>query len=126
MTQRLLLDTHALLWWLGGVEVDAGAASAIRDPASSVAVSAASVWEICIKRQIGRLRFDGSPTEEVTVAGFEILPITASHAERAGALPRHHRDPFDRMLVAQALLEDMTLVSRDPAFHPYEVRLLTC
>ncbi|MGH9083094.1 MAG: type II toxin-antitoxin system VapC family toxin [Acidimicrobiales bacterium] len=126
MSQRLLLDTHPLLWWLSAEAIAGEAGDAIADPSSVVAVSAASIWEITIKRQIGKLRFEGSPADEVRAAGFEHLPITAAHAELAGDLPLHHRDPFDRMLVAQAQAEGLTLVSGDPAFDLYDVRLLRC
>ena len=89
-------------------------------------VSAASIWEVTIKRQVGKLRFDGSPAEEARRAGFDLLAITAAHAEIAGDLPLHHRDPFDRMLVAQAQAEGLTVVTRDRAFDSYEVRVLRC
>lgn len=85
-----------------------------------------SIWEIAIKRQVGKLRFDGSPADEVSGAGFRHLSITAAHAEAAGDLPPHHRDPFDRILVAQAQAEGLTLVSRDAAFNRYDVRVLGC
>jgi PIN domain nuclease of toxin-antitoxin system len=126
MSDRLLLDTHPLLAWLAGDAIARETADAIADPSSTVAVSAASVWEITIKRQVGKLRFEGSPAAEVIDAGFELLSITAAHVERAGDLPLHHRDPFDRMLVSQAQAEGMTLVSRDAAFDLYDVRLLGC
>lgn len=126
MSQRLLLDTHVLLVWLAAEEISREAADAIAEPSNTVTVSAASIWEIAIKRQIGKLRFDGSPADEVRHAGFDHLSITAAHAEAAGDLPFHHRDPFDRMLVAQAQAEGLTLVSRDAVFDRYDVRLLSC
>ncbi len=122
----LLLDTHALLWWLGGEQMDPTATERIADPQVLVAVSAASVWEMAIKRAIGKLAFDGPIAPEVQAAGFEALPITAAHAEAAGSLPPHHRDPFDRMLVAQAMIEDLTIVTRDDHLDPYDVRILRC
>jgi PIN domain nuclease of toxin-antitoxin system len=91
-----------------------------------VAVSGASIWEIAIKRRLGKLAFEGPPTEEVRGAGFAHLSITAAHSERAGDLSLHHRDPFDRILVAQAQSEGMAPVSRDPALDFYDVRLLRC
>lgn len=126
VSRALLLDTHPLLWWLAGEPISREAADAIADPSSIVAVSAASIWEIAIKRRLGKLAFEGSPTEEVRQAGFAHLPVTAAHSERAGDLPLHHRDPFDRMLVAQAQAEGLTLVSRDPVLDLYDFRLLRC
>lgn len=82
------------------------------------------MWEICIKRQIEKLEFDGSPVVACTEAGFDLLDVTAVHAEAAGNLPRHHGDPFDRMLIAQAKLEDFTLVTQDRQFLSYGVPLL--
>lgn len=123
---NLLLDTHALLWWLAGTPVDAEAARRIADPGALVAVSAATVWEIGIKRGLGKLRFSGSIVDHARRSGFEPLAISWAHAERAGDLPPHHRDPFDRVLIAQAQVEGLTLVTRDPAFAPYEVTLLPC
>lgn len=123
---NLLLDTHALLWWLADAPMTDEARERIASPAAIVAVSAASIWEAEIKRAAGKLRVDGSLPSHVRAAGFEPLPITLDHAERAGTLPAHHRDPFDRMLIAQAQAEGLTLVTRDPAFAAYEVSVLTC
>ena len=95
-------------------------------PAALVAVSAASVWEIAIKLALGKLRLKGSIAGHVQDAGFEPLAITFDHAERAGRLPDHHRDPFDRMLIAQAQSEGLTIVTRDAAFDAYEVETLSC
>lgn len=123
---NLLLDTHAFLWWLGGDRMEPDAVAGITDPANLVAVSAASVWEIAVKRADGKLRFEGSVVEHVERGGFEALPISLAHAERAGELPPNHRDPFDRMLIAQAQAEGLRLVTRDPAFEAYDVKLLRC
>ncbi len=122
---NLLLDTHVLLWWLAGEQIAPGAAERIADPGTLVAVSAASLWEIAIKRSIGKLRVEGSMTDHVEQGGFEALPIALEHAERAGSLPLHHCDPFDRMLVAQAQVERLAIVTRDPAFDAYEVAVLS-
>ncbi|MBA3411601.1 MAG: type II toxin-antitoxin system VapC family toxin [Geodermatophilaceae bacterium] len=122
----LLLDTHAFLWWLNGGPMQPAAMERISDPRVLVAVSAVSVWEIGIKRAIGKLRFDGSLASAVGQGGFDSLAISAEHAERAGDLPRHHRDPFDRMLVAQAQVENLTIVSRDEQFAAYDVSVLPC
>lgn len=123
---NLLLDTHAFLWWVADEPLDPAAAAQIADPDSLVAVSAASAWEIAIKRSIDKLRFDGDVSAEIVGNGFEPLDMTVAHAIRAGALPPHHRDPFDRMLVAQAQAEGLTLVSRDVRLNEYDVEILRC
>lgn len=123
---NLLLDTHVVLWWLAGNRLAPEAQDRIADPASVVAVSAASIWEAEIKRALGKLRLDGSLVAHVAAAGFSPLAISLEHAERAGRLPAHHRDPFDRMLIAQAQLESLTIVTRDRAFTPYEVEVMPC
>lgn len=122
----LLLDTHTLLWWLAGAPMASDAQDRIGDPTEMVAVSAASIWEAEIKRATGKLRVEGSLASQVAVAGFEPLAISLQHAELAGALPPHHRDPFDRMLVAQAQTEGLTLVTRDASFAAYDVPVLAC
>jgi PIN domain nuclease of toxin-antitoxin system len=122
---RLLLDTHVFLWWaMGGDRLDGAARSAIADPEDDVYVSAASVWELSIKANLGKIVMPTSIHEALRRSGFLALPITVEHAEAAGALPRHHADPFDRMLVAQAMLGRMTLVTRDPALRAYGVAIL--
>lgn len=123
---RLLLDTHVFLWWLGEDETLAiPATEAIANPETLVHVSAATIWEIAIKANLGRLDVSGSDmAAEITASGFIELPMTARHAQIAGWLPRHHDDPFDRMLIAQAQAEALTLVSRDSAFQSYDVFLL--
>ncbi len=121
----LLLDAHALLWWLtSDPKLRASAASALREPANDVLVSAATIWEIAIKRALRKLDASGDLAVDVERAGFDALPITIADAESAGGLPPHHRDPFDRMLVAQALRLDATVVSRDRAFDAYGVARL--
>lgn len=121
---RLLLDTHALLWWLADRELSKAVREAIADPANDVAVSAASAWEISIKRAIGKLSAPDDLAEQIEAGGFERLPIRIDHAVLAGALPRHHDDPFDRMLLAQAKIESLTIVTRDKRFADYDVPLL--
>lgn len=122
---RLLLDSHVLLWWL---DDDQGLATVARDaianPESSVAVSAASAWEIEIKRVSGKLEAPEDLDERLAEERFSALPITAVHGIAAARLPQHHRDPFDRMLIAQAQLEGLTIVTRDPRFEPYAVATL--
>lgn len=122
---KLLLDTHTWLWWLSGAEqLDPQAREAIAAPENLVAVSAATIWEVAIKRSRGKLGFEGEPVAAVADGGFEPLAISLAHAAAAGALPRHHRDPFDRMLIAQAQMEGLTVVTRDPSFDAYEVALM--
>jgi PIN domain nuclease of toxin-antitoxin system len=119
---RLLLDTHTVLWSLSSpAQLTADARAAIEDGRNEVLVSAASAWEIAIKRALGRLKAPDDLTSAMEAAVFAALPITIPHALAAGALPPHHRDPFDRMLIAQARLEDLTIVTRDPRFARYGV-----
>jgi PIN domain nuclease of toxin-antitoxin system len=123
---KLLLDSHAFLWWLAeDPKLKAEARQAVADPASVVHVSAATVWELSMKAAIGKLDLDGADlAEEIEANDFVELPITARHSLAAGTLPRHHDDPFDRMLIAQAQIEGLTIVTRDPAFRAYGVSLL--
>jgi PIN domain nuclease of toxin-antitoxin system len=121
---RLLLDTHAFLWWLAGDEALSPAArAAIADEANGVFVSAASAWEIATKHRIGKLPGVAAVVADLEGAiagqGFEGLPIGVRHGQAAGALPGPHRDPFDRMLIAQAMLENLVLVSNEQAFDAY-------
>lgn len=120
---NLLLDTHVLIWWDEGRKLSAGARRAIKD-ADVVYVSAASAWEVAIKIGLGRLRPSRTVEQATLESGFLELPVTFRHAEGVVALPAHHRDPFDRLLIAQAGIEDLTLVTRDPVFARYEVDLL--
>jgi len=121
---RLLLDTHVLLWWLNDSDLGQAARDAIADPGNEIFVSAASAWEIAIKEALGRLRGPVDLHAEISANGFQPLPITIEHGLAAGALPRHHEDPFDRMLIAQAQLLTMTAVSRDDRFPLYDVEIL--
>jgi PIN domain nuclease of toxin-antitoxin system len=117
---NLLLDTHVLIWWDEGRRLTNAARRAI-EAADSVYVSAASVWEIAIKIGLGRLRATRTVEQAAEESGFLELPITFRHAERLAGLPAHHRDPFDRLLIAQADIEGLTLVTRDPVFERYTV-----
>lgn len=122
---RLLLDTHTFLWWLSDWgEIDETARDAIADPGNEVFVSGVSGWEIAIKKARGRLVAPDSLGAMVEEKHFEHLPLTFEHAERAAALPMHHRDPFDRMLVAQAQAEDLVVVTRDERFRLYDVPIM--
>lgn len=121
---RLLLDTHALLWWLADdPTLERDAAEAIAG-AALVAVSAASAWEIAIKQALGKLEGPEDLAGEVRTNDMTELPVSIDHASAAGALPLLHADPFDRMLVAQARLEDLTLVTRDARLGQYGVPVL--
>jgi PIN domain nuclease of toxin-antitoxin system len=121
----LLLDAHAVLWWLADdPTLHPAARSAIADPANDVLVSAASIWEIAIKRALGKLDAPTGLAGACDQAGFSVLPITGDDADRAGALPAHHRDPFDRMLVAQADRVGALVVSRDGVFAMYGADVL--
>jgi len=118
---RLLLDTHVLLWWLADDELTSDARALIADPANEVAVSAASAWEISIKKALGKLAAPDDLEHQILACDFMPLPISVSHAVSAGQLPRHHDDPFDRMLIAQAKLEQMAVVTRNQRFGDYDV-----
>lgn len=120
---RLLLDTHVWIWWLvGDRRLPASLQERIGDPATVVHVSAASVWEMSIKEALGRLDLgEVDLAAEIAADDFLELPIRAAHALRAGRLPDRHDDPFDRMLVAQAKAEGLTLVTADRILRDYEV-----
>jgi PIN domain nuclease of toxin-antitoxin system len=120
---RLLLDTRVYLWWLADdASLSEEARRAIADSRSVVHVSAASLWEASIKEALGRLELEGSDlAEEIAANGFVELPVRAAHAHAAAHLPPHHEDPFDRMLVAQARLEGLTLVTASDLLAPYDV-----
>jgi PIN domain nuclease of toxin-antitoxin system len=124
---NVLLDTHAALWFLADdTELDPVAREVVADGANIVVVSAASVWEVAIKRQLGKLKAPAGFGATVVRVGFDALAITHDHAERAGRLPHHHRDPFDRMLIAQAQAERLTIMTRDPVFDLYDVDVRRC
>ena len=127
--EPLLLDTHALLWWLDGDEaLPPAARDAIGERDRAVHVSAASAWEITTKHRLGKLPGAAAVAADVSgvlaAQGFEALPISLRDAEEAGRLPGPHRDPFDRMLIAQALARGWALVSNERAFDAYGVRRL--
>jgi len=121
---RLLLDTHVFLWWQAAQPRLTTAARQSIATASVVFVSAASAWEAAIKAALGRLRIPESIEAGAIRSGFEKLPITFSHAESAARLPPHHADPFDRMLIAQAQAEKLTLVTHDRRLAAYDVDAL--
>ena len=124
---RLLLDTHTFLWWVADAsELSAKARKAIAQPRNECLVSVASCWEIAIKTSLGKLEISGNVErffpEQLAANRFRELGIEVRHVARATRLPFHHRDPFDRLLAAQALEEGLTMVSADPVFRRYGVR----
>lgn len=124
---RYLLDTHALLWALGEPGTLAPAArEAIASPANLIHVSIASLWECTIKASIGKLDLPPDFLDVIAETGYDALPIRLPHLAAYRSLPMHHRDPFDRLLVAQAQAEALTLITRDQEIAKYPVQLLTC
>jgi len=119
---RLLLDTHAFVWWdARDPRLPARLYEAIASAENEIFVSAVSVWEIAIKRASGKLIFAGSVAKAIEIHGFQSLPISVAHAEWAGSLEQIHNDPFDRILIAQANLEGMPLVTVDAQILRYPV-----
>jgi PIN domain nuclease of toxin-antitoxin system len=122
---KLLLDSHVLLWWLDGAErLSRESEAAIRRGASDVAVSVVSLWELSIKQSLGKLRVDGDLLEHMAQQTFTELPVLGVHAVAVRDLPLHHRDPFDRLLIAQARCERFTLVTSDRAMTAYDVPIM--
>lgn len=127
---RVLLDTHAFLWWVssGGSRLSDPARDVLSDGANAVMVSLASVWEMSIKVGTGRMELPDAIErylpDRLRHHGFDLLPIELAHAYRAGSLPRIHGDPFDRMLIAQAQIEDLVVLTADPAISRYDVETI--
>jgi PIN domain nuclease of toxin-antitoxin system len=123
---RLLLDTHLVLWWMNGEasRISKKALAALGSEGIDPIVSAVTVWEVAIKRGLGKLEGPADLLPQLERAGVELLPIAARHADLAGSLPPHHRDPFDRLLVAQATAEGLALVSDDAALRRYDVEIV--
>jgi len=118
---RLLLDTQVLLWWDLNDPRLAGTARAAIEESEAVHVSAASAWEIAIKTALGKLTGARSSRTAVAEGGFDELPITFEHAQAAGRLPPHHADPFDRLIIAAAQVEELVIVTSDAQFSRYDV-----
>lgn len=116
---NLLLDSHVALWWLGDDSSLGHVATRAIELADVVYVSVVTPWELGIKRAAGKLELDVDLSAELVRVGFKMLPISTEHAERAPSLPMHHRDPFDRMLVAQAEVESLVIVTADDALGQY-------
>lgn len=123
---RLLLDTHVLLWWLSDEEkLTSEARDAIADPENTIYLSAVVVWEIRIKEAIGKLSLPDAFIETLARQAFVELPITVEQADEISRLPDIHRDPFDRLLIAQAVVEDLTIITRDSVIPDYPVRVVS-
>ena len=122
---RVLVDSATLIWWFAdSPQLGSEAERIIEDPATEAFVSVASIWEISLKRGIGKMRFEGEVSEWMDAGLMYDLPVQAEHAVVAGALPLHHRDPFDRMLVAQAQVEGLALLTPDGALRRYDVPVI--
>jgi PIN domain nuclease of toxin-antitoxin system len=126
---RVLLDTHAFLWWVdGGERLSTRARRAIANPGNECLLSLASAWEMAIKVSLGKLELPGTPerflSDQLAANRFRLLALDLRHVSGVASLPFHHRDPFDRLLAAQALAERIPIVSADPVFRRYGVRRL--
>ncbi len=120
-----LLDTHVLLWWLvDDPTLSTSARHVLAEGKSRVCVSAATIWEIVIKQALKKIELPDDFAEVVAAQGFESLPVTWDHAFEVSKLPDHHRDPFDRILIAQSRVEELTLISRDAVVSVYDVTVL--
>jgi PIN domain nuclease of toxin-antitoxin system len=125
---KILLDTHAFLWFIAGdSQLDVYARQLIEEPGNERYLSVATVWEITIKSSLGRLTIPTPPStlirEHVWANAIDLLAITAEHFDTLHTLPYHHKDPFDRLLIAQAMHEGMLLITKDPAFDAYGVQI---
>ncbi|MCE2416426.1 type II toxin-antitoxin system VapC family toxin [Candidatus Poribacteria bacterium] len=122
---NLLLDTHVLLWWLDDPSLlSQQAMESIKQPDNNVTVSVVSAWEIAIKKRLGKLEAPENLKESVAASGFQWLSVVYEHVWRVKDLPFHHEDPFDRLLIAQADIEDLTFVTRDSRIKAYSIPLL--
>jgi PIN domain nuclease of toxin-antitoxin system len=122
---NLFLDTHVLLWWLdNSPHLSEAGRSAIADPDNLIVLSSVVIWEIRIKQALGKLEIAPNFYRVIKNQGFELLSITADHAYASGELPMHHRDPFDRMIIAQAKLEGLKVVTHDIIFKKYDIPVL--
>lgn len=125
---KLLLDTHALLWWLADdPQLGRRARELIEDPANDILISVASLWEMTVKLRVGKLHADlAAVMEEARREGFVVLGITPAHLLTLTTLPMHHRDPFDHLLIAQAMTENAVFLSEDSNATKYKVRIVLC
>lgn len=121
---NLLLDTHIVLWWFSdSAKLSKNSRKLISDMNNFIFVSAATAWEISIKKNLGKLKAPDDLGEALKINGFQSISITLEHAELAGSFPRHHDDPFDRMLIAQSKIENLTLLTHDKHFQSYKIDL---
>ncbi len=122
---RLLLDTNAFLWWrTGSLRLSTRVSDQIRDPDNDIVVSIGSLWEVAIKRVPGKLRFLEDFEQVMAEEAFDLLTINYAHLRVLGDLPRHHRDPFDRLLISHSLAERIPIVTADRAFADYAVDII--
>jgi PIN domain nuclease of toxin-antitoxin system len=122
---KLILDTRAVIWFTEDApQLSRTAAAAIEDPANEILLSAVVAWEIAIKRGLGKLGVENNYVDVMLAAGARELPVLISHARKVEELPAHHRDPFDRLLIAQAMAEDASLVTNDERIGRYDVSVL--
>ncbi|MDX6677033.1 MAG: hypothetical protein QOE31_1085 [Solirubrobacteraceae bacterium] len=122
---RLLLDTHAAIWWLSDdPRLGAGAAAQLEDDSNHVLLSAVVVWEVAVKRSLGKLDTPDGFASRLLRAGVVALSVSIEHAAGVELLPHHHRDPFDRLLISQAIIEKATIVSSDDKLRAYDVPVL--
>ena len=120
-----LLDTHILLWWLAGNSpLSEEALTVIQNPQELIWISSVTVWEIVIKQSLGKLKAPDNLVEVISKNSFKELPVTFNHVESLRDLPNHHSDPFDRLLIAQALSENLTLITRDRKIAAYSLKIL--
>lgn len=123
---KLLVDSNAFIWaYVEPTELSVTAQQAIRDPANERFISIAALWEIAIKSSTGKLSMPTNPSQALSDLALMILPISLPHVQRIPSLPSHHRDPFDRLMIAQAIEEGLTIVTRDRIFAAYGVPVLT-
>ena len=124
---KLLLDSHALIWWLANnLTLSEDARKVIASFDNLVFVSAASAWEIAIKKSLGKLDIPDDLEEQINRHNFQPLPVTIAHGMAVEKLPWHHKDPFDRMIITQAICESATIVTRDKKFNLYDISIHKC
>lgn len=123
---RLLLDTHLILWWMNGEasRISEKALAALGSEDMEPVVSAVAIWEAAMKRRLGKLEVPGDMLTQIERSGVELLPVTVRHADFVSSLPAHHEDPFDRLLISQAMVEGMALASADEVLRQYNVELV--
>ncbi len=123
---RLLLDTHLIVWWMNGEasKISERALAALGSEGMEPVVSAVAIWETAIKRRLGKLEIPDDMLGQIEGSGVELLPVTVRHADFVSSLPAHHSDPFDRLLVAQAMVEGIALASADESMRRYAIEVI--